>query len=65
MYVAQPKIAATGKTVTEWAFDKPLDSALKETLKQAAQELGQWEDRASVDVNHVVREYIGIDPEDV
>ena len=65
MMVQQPKIAASGKTVVEWAFDRSLDSAIKETHKQAAQELGQWEDRASVDVNQVIREYVGINPEDV
>lgn len=46
MMVQQPKIAANGKTVVEWAFDKALDSAIKETHKQAAQELGQWVDRS-------------------
>ena len=59
MLVAQPKIAANGKTVTEWAFDKALDSAIKETHKQAAQELGQWEE--TLNVNHagtIEQEYI-------
>lgn len=50
MLVRQPKIAANGMTVVEWAFDKSLDSAIKETHKQAAQELGQWEE--SLSVNH-------------
>lgn len=54
MLVRQPKIAASGKTVVEWAFDKPLDSAIKETLKQAAQELGQLEE--SVNINHTVND---------
>lgn len=49
MLVAQPKIAANGKTVTEWAFDKALDSAIKETHKQAATELGQWQERTAVE----------------
>lgn len=48
MLVAQPKIAANGKTVTEWAFDKSLDSAIKETHKQAATELGQWTEKSEV-----------------
>lgn len=48
MFVAQPKIAASGKTVTEWAFDKALDSAIKDTLKHAAQELGQWAEKREV-----------------
>ena len=50
MMVQQPKIAANGKTVVEWAFDKSLDSAIKEAHKQAAQELGQWEE--NLNVNH-------------
>lgn len=49
LLVAQPKIAANGKTVTEWAFDKSLDSAIKETHKQAATELGQWQERTAVE----------------
>lgn len=59
MLVAQPKIAANGKTVTEWAFDKALDSAIKETHKQAAQELGQWEETLNVTHGGLVQqEYI-------
>lgn len=54
MYVQQPKISASGKTVVEWAFDSSLDSAIKSTQKQAAQELGQWEDKSSVDVQQTV-----------
>lgn len=50
MLVRQPKIAANGKTVVEWAFDKSLDSAIKETLKQAAQEAG--DDEQTLNVNH-------------
>ena len=52
MMVQQPKIAANGKTVVEWAFDKPLDAAIKEAMKQAAQELGQWEETLNVNHNH-------------
>jgi hypothetical protein len=48
MYLQQPKIAASGKTVVEWAFDKALDSAIKETQKQAATELGQWSEKREV-----------------
>lgn len=51
MLLAQPKISASGKIVTEWAFDKALDSAIKETHKQAAQELGQWEETLTVNHN--------------
>lgn len=50
LLVAQPKIAANGKTVVEWAFDKSVDSAIKEAMKQAAQETGQWEE--NVNINH-------------
>lgn len=55
MLVRQPKISASGKVVTEWAFDKSLDSAIKETHKQAAQELGQWEE--TINHNHTVNQY--------
>lgn len=48
MLVKQMKIAANGKTVTDWVFDRALDSAIKETHKQAAQELGQWEENLNV-----------------
>lgn len=41
MFVRQPKIAANGTIVVEWAFDKALDSAIKETYREAAAELGQ------------------------
>lgn len=50
MMVRQPKISASGKTVVEWGFDKSLDSAIKETLKQAAAELGQADQ--TLNVNH-------------
>lgn len=50
MYMAQQKISAGGITVTDWVFDKALDSAIKETHKQAATELGQWEE--NLNVNH-------------
>lgn len=54
MLLRQPKISANGKTVVEWAFDKPLDSAIKETYKQAAQELGQWVDQSSVGIDQTI-----------
>lgn len=50
MLLHQPKISASGTVVSEWAFDKPLDAAIKEAMKLAAQELGQWEE--TVNVNH-------------
>lgn len=64
--VRQPKIAANGKTVVEWAFDKALDSAIKETHKQAAQELGQWEEKSAVTTDGGMRiEIVGIADEDM
>lgn len=54
-FVAQPKIAANGKTVVEWAYDRALETSINEKLKQAAQELGQWEE--NVNVNHAMSEY--------
>lgn len=48
MLVEKVKIAANGDTVTEWAFDSSLDSAIKGAHKQAAQELGQWEENLIV-----------------
>lgn len=56
MMVRHPKIAANGMTVVAWAFDKPLDSAIKETHKQAAQELGQWEETINVNTNQYQNE---------
>ena len=59
MMVQQPKIAANGKTVVEWAFDKALDSAIKETYREAATELGQREEK--LNVNHtgtIEQEYV-------
>lgn len=55
MLLHQPKISASGTVVSEWAFDKPLDAAIKEAMKLAAQELGQWEE--TVNVNHSVDTY--------
>lgn len=65
MLLAQPKIAANGKTVTEWAFDKALDSAIKETHRQAAQELGQWVDKGEVNIGGSLRrEYVIVSGDD-
>ena len=49
-YVEQPEIAANGKMVTEWAYDKALESSINDKLKQAAQELGQVDQ--TLNVNH-------------
>lgn len=55
MLVARPKIAANGKTVVEWAYDAALESAIRDELKQAAQELGQLEE--TLNINHTVNEF--------
>lgn len=66
MLVQQPKIAASGKTVVEWAFDKALDSAIKETHKQAATELGQWVEKSEVDgLEPPVIQIVGMPDEDL
>lgn len=66
MLVRQPKIAASGKTVVEWQFDKALDSAIKETHKQAAQELGQWSEKSEVTTDGgLLVEIVGIADEDM
>lgn len=64
LLVKQMKIAANGKTVTEWVFDKALDSAIKETHKQAAQELGQWEEKQGISVEGGIRYQVTGIPDD-
>lgn len=49
-FVEKPKISANGTIVTEWAYDSALESQINEKLKQAAQELGQWDE--NINVNH-------------
>ena len=51
-YVEQPKISANGTIVTEWAYDRALETSINEKLKQAAQELGQWQENVNVNHNH-------------
>jgi hypothetical protein len=66
-FVSQPKIAANGKTVTEWAYDRALESAIESKLKQAAQELGQWVEQSKQDINvsdGITREYILVDDDE-
>ena len=66
MLVKQMKISASGKTVTEWVYDKALASEIRDTQKQAAQELGQWTEQSKVDMDAGVRiEVVGVADEDM
>lgn len=64
MMLAQPKIAANGKTVVEWAFDKALDSAIKETYREAAAELGQREETVNLNHSGINRQYVIVTGDD-
>lgn len=57
--------------VEEYAFDAALNRELRETMKQAAQELGQWTEKKEltgrdgqpIAVNHDIRDRLASDPE--
>ncbi len=66
MLVKQMKIAANGKTVTEWVFDKALASEIRDTHKQAAQELGQWTEQSKVEMDGGMRiEVVGVSDDEM
>lgn len=51
--------------VFKYAFDAAVLRELREVLKQAAQELGQWNEKGDTTGEMLVREYVGIAIEDV
>lgn len=51
--------------VVEFAVDTGLLRELRAHEEQAAKELGQWEDKHRIDGEMIVREYVGIDVDDV
>ena len=53
-----------GSRVEEWAVDTGLLKAMNETEKQAAIELGQWEEKSQVSGGVLIREY-GVPVDDV
>lgn len=64
LIVRQMKSVGFGENntlVEEYAFDAALSRELRETLKQAAQELGQWSEKQEVDGN-VTIEWVRVNP---
>lgn len=61
------ELSSTRKTVVlhEYAVDAALLKELRELEKHTAQELGQWTEKADLTVERLVREYVGIDPDEV
>ena len=54
MLVRTETVNASGMKTVNWSYDNALAKDLKDTEKQAAQELGQWEEKASVDMQQTV-----------
>jgi hypothetical protein len=53
------------QTVETYAFDKAIVSEMRELLKQASMELGQWVEKSQSEHDVVVRRYEGIDMDKV
>lgn len=49
----------------EWSVDTSLLSEMRQTEKQAAQELGQWSEKTRIEVEDVTRRYHGVDVDKV
>lgn len=55
LMVRNVTMSATGQKVVNWAYDSALAKDLKDTEKQAAQELGQWDEgKSTVDMQQTV-----------
>ena len=68
LIVRQIKVTGAGEdrvTISEYAADTALMSEMRQMEKQAAQEAGQWSEKATVAVDLIRREYVGVDPDDV
>lgn len=59
LFIREESVNATGMKTVNWRFDSAITKDIRDTEKQAAQELGQWED--TLNVNHggtVQQEYV-------
>ena len=54
LMVKNVTMSATGQKVINWAYDSALAKDLKDTEKQAAQELGQWDEKSTVDMQQSI-----------
>jgi len=61
LFESKTIMSASGKTKTDWKFDAPLVREYRQTLEQAARELGQISDKLEVSGETIVRRYVGVD----
>ena len=54
LFVREESVNASGMKTVNWKYDNAITKDIKDTEKQAAQEMGQWEDKASLDVSQTV-----------
>lgn len=54
MLVRNETVNATGMKTVNWTYDNALAKDLRDTDKQAAQEMGQWDEKSTVDMQQTV-----------
>ena len=65
LFESKTVMSASGKTKTDWKFDAQLVREYRQTLEQAARELGQISDKVEVSGETIIRRYVGVDVESV
>lgn len=65
LFESRTIMSASGKTKTDWKFDAALVREYRQTLEQAARELGQISDKVEVSGETIIRRYVGVDVESV
>lgn len=65
LLVSKPIFSHNGDLAYEWKFDAALVREYRALMEQAAKELGQLQDRLEITGETLVRQYVGVNIEDV
>jgi Helix-turn-helix of insertion element transposase len=68
LLVRQIKVVGHGKDqvrIEEYVSDTGLMGEMRQTEKQAAVEAGQWSEKSEIKADAIIRQYVGVDLDDV
>lgn len=65
LLVSKPIFSHSGELAYEWKFDSALVREYRALMEQTAKELGQLQDRLEITGETLVRQYVGVNIEDV
>lgn len=65
LLVSKPVFSHSGELAYEWKFDAALVREYRALMEQAAKELGQLQDRLEITGETLIRQYVGVNIEDV